>query len=54
MGPGARIMEVIKEMHLKLELCVLPVSDVDRSRAFYEKAGFRQHVLAPLTGAVRY
>ncbi|MFE0509480.1 VOC family protein [Streptomyces sp. NPDC058964] len=28
-------------MNLKLELFVLPVSDVDRTRAFYEKAGFR-------------
>lgn len=28
-------------MHMKLELFVLPVSDVDRARAFYEKAGFR-------------
>ncbi|MFE7187776.1 VOC family protein [Streptomyces erythrochromogenes] len=28
-------------MNMKLELFVLPVSDVDRSRAFYEKAGFR-------------
>ncbi|MEV0460472.1 VOC family protein [Catellatospora methionotrophica] len=28
-------------MNLKLELIVLPVSDVDRARAFYEQAGFR-------------
>ncbi|AWW35625.1 MULTISPECIES: VOC family protein [Streptomyces] len=28
-------------MELKLELIVLPVSDVDRAKAFYEKAGFR-------------
>ncbi|MEU6548011.1 VOC family protein [Streptomyces sp. NPDC046859] len=28
-------------MNMKLELLVLPVSDVDRARAFYEKAGFR-------------
>ncbi|MGW3664771.1 VOC family protein [Streptomyces sp. NPDC005141] len=28
-------------MDLKLELIVVPVSDVDRSKAFYEKAGFR-------------
>ena len=26
---------------MKLEVIVLPVSDVDRARAFYEKAGFR-------------
>ena len=28
-------------MDMKLEVLVLPVSDVDRSKAFYEKAGFR-------------
>jgi predicted enzyme related to lactoylglutathione lyase len=28
-------------MDLKLELAVLPVSEVDRAKAFYEKAGFR-------------
>ncbi len=28
-------------MDLKLEVIVLPVSDVDRARSFYEAAGFR-------------
>ncbi|MFI6360130.1 VOC family protein [Streptomyces sp. NPDC050743] len=28
-------------MDLKLEVVVLPVSDVNRAKAFYEKAGFR-------------
>lgn len=28
-------------MDLKLEVLVLPVSDVDRAKAFYEKLGFR-------------
>jgi catechol 2,3-dioxygenase-like lactoylglutathione lyase family enzyme len=28
-------------MYTKLELIVLPVSDVDRAKAFYEAAGFR-------------
>ncbi|MFE9628871.1 VOC family protein [Streptomyces sp. NPDC006527] len=28
-------------MHMKLELIVLPVSDVDRAKAFYESLGFR-------------
>lgn len=28
-------------MHLKLEVVVIPVSDVDRAKAFYEKIGFR-------------
>jgi catechol 2,3-dioxygenase-like lactoylglutathione lyase family enzyme len=29
---------------MKLELIVLPVADVDRSKAFYEQAGFRLDV----------
>jgi catechol 2,3-dioxygenase-like lactoylglutathione lyase family enzyme len=28
-------------MNMKLEVIVLPVSDVDRAKRFYEKAGFR-------------
>jgi catechol 2,3-dioxygenase-like lactoylglutathione lyase family enzyme len=28
-------------MNMKLELMILPVSDVDRAKAFYEKPGFR-------------
>jgi catechol 2,3-dioxygenase-like lactoylglutathione lyase family enzyme len=28
-------------MNLKLEVVVIPVSDVDRAKAFYEKVGFR-------------
>jgi catechol 2,3-dioxygenase-like lactoylglutathione lyase family enzyme len=31
-------------MDLKLEAIVLPVSDVDRSKAFYEQAGFSMDV----------
>ena len=31
-------------MDMKLELVVLPVSDVDRAKAFYEGAGFRLDV----------
>lgn len=31
-------------MDLKLEVVVLPVSDVDRAKAFYEEAGFRLDV----------
>ncbi|WP_406274253.1 VOC family protein [Actinacidiphila glaucinigra] len=31
-------------MDLKLEMIVLPVSDTDRAKAFYEKAGFRLDV----------
>jgi catechol 2,3-dioxygenase-like lactoylglutathione lyase family enzyme len=28
-------------MNMKLEVVMIPVSDVDRAKAFYEKAGFR-------------
>ena len=28
-------------MNMKLEVLVVPVSDVDRAKAFYEKLGFR-------------
>jgi catechol 2,3-dioxygenase-like lactoylglutathione lyase family enzyme len=31
-------------MELKLELVVLPVTDVERAKAFYEQAGFRLDV----------
>jgi catechol 2,3-dioxygenase-like lactoylglutathione lyase family enzyme len=31
-------------MDMKLELVVLPVTDVDRAKAFYERAGFRLDV----------
>jgi catechol 2,3-dioxygenase-like lactoylglutathione lyase family enzyme len=35
-GPGGRP----SAMDMKLELVILPVSDVDRAKAFYEGAGF--------------
>ncbi|MEU6705641.1 VOC family protein [Streptomyces wuyuanensis] len=31
-------------MNLKLEMIVLPISDIDRAKAFYEKVGFRLDV----------
>ncbi|MFJ8010577.1 VOC family protein [Streptomyces fagopyri] len=31
-------------MKLKLEMIVMPVSDIDRAKAFYEKVGFRLDV----------
>ncbi|MFC5200344.1 MULTISPECIES: VOC family protein [Streptomyces] len=31
-------------MELKLEMIVMPVSDIDRAKAFYEKVGFRLDV----------
>lgn len=38
---------------MKLELVPVPVSDVDRARAFYEKAGFRLEVDTRPTDAMR-
>nr|WSX72690.1 VOC family protein [Streptomyces sp. NBC_00899]WSX81242.1 VOC family protein [Streptomyces sp. NBC_00899] len=40
-------------MNLKLELFVLPVSDVDRAREFYEKAGFRLDLAVDVTDDYR-
>src|SRR6478752_4732943 len=37
-------------MDWKLELVIIPVSDVDRAKAFYERAGFNvdhDHVVTP-------
>src|SRR5215471_11507821 len=31
----------IEPVHMKLEVIIIPVSDVDRAKAFYEKLGFR-------------
>jgi catechol 2,3-dioxygenase-like lactoylglutathione lyase family enzyme len=36
-------------MDMKLELIVLPVSDVDRAKAFYEQLGFRLDLDAPVS-----
>ena len=51
------IYEREDEMDLKFEIAVLPVADVDRSKAFYEKLGFRldadfttRQVLLDVTG----
>ncbi|MEU1202369.1 VOC family protein [Streptomyces sp. NPDC005813] len=40
-------------MTMKLELFVLPVSDVDRAKSFYEKAGFRLDLDKDVTGDFR-
>ncbi|WP_329034351.1 VOC family protein [Streptomyces sp. NBC_00178] len=40
-------------MKLKLELIVLPVSDVDRAKEFYEKAGFRLDLAKDITDGYR-
>ncbi len=38
---------------MKLELAPVPVSDVDRAKAFYEKAGFTLGVDIPARGELR-
>jgi len=34
-------------MNLKLEVIVIPVSEIDRAKAFYEKLGFRLDIDYP-------
>jgi catechol 2,3-dioxygenase-like lactoylglutathione lyase family enzyme len=41
---GTAAEEGVESMDMKLEVIVLPVSDVDRAKAFYERAGFRLDV----------
>jgi catechol 2,3-dioxygenase-like lactoylglutathione lyase family enzyme len=44
LGPLAQLEVQRKEaiiMNMKLEVVIVPVSDVDRAKAFYEKLGFR-------------
>jgi catechol 2,3-dioxygenase-like lactoylglutathione lyase family enzyme len=36
-------------MNMKLEVVIVPVSDVDRAKAFYEKLGFRLDIGARQT-----
>ena len=49
MGDGARQEEHV--MDWKIELIFVPVSDVDRSKAFYEKIGFHaDHDQTPVEG----
>src|SRR5204863_9686002 len=46
-GPDARVGKV----DMKLEVVVIPVSDVDRSKVFYERLGWRlDDDAAPLDG----
>ena len=39
--------------NMKLELVPVPVSDVDRAKAFYEKAGFKLNVDTQPTDTMR-
>ena len=39
-------------LEMKLEVVVIPVSDVDRAEQFYRKLGWRQDVTPPGSGPV--
>jgi catechol 2,3-dioxygenase-like lactoylglutathione lyase family enzyme len=39
---------------MKLEVVIIPVSDVDRATQFYKKLGWRQDVTPPGSGVVRF
>ena len=41
-------------MDLKLEMIVLPVSDIDRAKAFYEKVGFHADHDIPVSDEIRF
>jgi catechol 2,3-dioxygenase-like lactoylglutathione lyase family enzyme len=48
--PNARVTYV----DMKLEVVVIPVSDVDRSTKFYHRLGWRQDVTPPGSGIVQF
>lgn len=44
----------IKAVDMKLEVIVIPVSDVDRAEKFYQKLGWRQDVTPPGSGVFQF
>ena len=44
----------IKAVDMKLEVIVIPVSDVDRAEQFYRKLGWRQDVTPPGSGVFQF
>jgi catechol 2,3-dioxygenase-like lactoylglutathione lyase family enzyme len=44
----------VKAVDMKLEVIVVPVSDVDRSEQFYRKLGWRQDVTPPGSGVFQF
>src|SRR5215467_5433077 len=44
----------IKAVDMKLEVIVIPVSDVDRAEEFYRKLGWRQDVTPPGSGVFQF
>lgn len=44
----------LKTVDMKLEVIVIPVSDVDRAEQFYRKLGWRQDVTPPGSGVLQF
>jgi catechol 2,3-dioxygenase-like lactoylglutathione lyase family enzyme len=54
-GPkGATSDSGVGKVDMKLEVVVIPVSDVDRATAFYAKLGWRQDATPPGSGVVQF
>jgi catechol 2,3-dioxygenase-like lactoylglutathione lyase family enzyme len=54
-GPkGATSDTGVGKVDMKLEVVVLPVSDVDRATAFYTRLGWRQDATPPGSGVVQF
>ena len=44
----------VAPVEMKLEVIVIPVSDVDRAEQFYRKLGWRQDVTPPGSGVFQF
>jgi catechol 2,3-dioxygenase-like lactoylglutathione lyase family enzyme len=44
----------VKNVDMKLEVVVVPVSDVDRAKEFYRRLGWREDVTPPGSGVVQF
>ena len=44
----------VAAVDMKLEVIVIPVTDVDRAEAFYRKLGWRQDVTPPGSGVYHF
>ncbi len=47
-------MSSVADLDMKLEVVVIPVSDVDRATEFYGRLGWRQDVTPPGSGVVQF
>lgn len=53
-GNDATIDATVATVDMKLEVVVIPVSDVDRAKKFYAKLGWRQDVTPPGSGIFQF